>query len=354
MKKINMIEIQQPIGTFYIGKMYAKDIIAISKVSQRNGNFGHQRQLKERRAKEISTYCMDPDATFPTPIILSVSTAMFSIIDNTSNGFVCFEYDETQKSAELLDGQHRIAGIEKAENFDCEMPVIFMFDLTEEQKAYVFSTINGTQVKVDKSLIFDLFDLNETRSPYKTCHQIARALNSDPHSPFYKRLKMLEKREYSSETISQNTFVSNLCELISVSPQEDAILLKRGNKLSDYPDGKTVFRKYFIDNRDDVILKILMNYFGAAADIFRYEWRNPKEYVLTKTVGFSGMILALKELIPQGEKAGDLSRQFFVSIFQTLKTQLSCEKIEITSMYFPSSGQSALKLAKMIISAKRQ
>lgn len=354
MKKINMLEIQQPIGSFYVGKMFAKDIIAISKVSQRHGNFGHQRQLKEKRAKEIAMYCKDPDATFPTPIILSVSSNAFSIVENSLDGFVCFEYDETNKSAELLDGQHRIAGIEKAINFDYELPVIFMFDLTEEQKAYVFSIINGTQVKVDKSLIFDLFDLNEAKSPYKTCHQIARALNSDPHSPFYRRLKMLEKREHSSETISQSTFVSNLCGLISVSPQEDAIRLKQGMELVNSPDGKTVFRKYFINNHEDVILKILSNYYGAAADIFKHEWNNPQEYVLTKTVGFSGMMMALKELVPQGEKAGNLSRQFFIPIFKTLKKNMERDGLQITSAYFPSSGQSATKLAKLLIEASNQ
>ena len=71
MKKVYMLEVKQPIGTFYVGKMPAEDIIKISRVSRRDGKDGHQRQLKEKRAKEIALYCQDPDATFPTPIIMS-------------------------------------------------------------------------------------------------------------------------------------------------------------------------------------------------------------------------------------------------------------------------------------------
>lgn len=350
MKTIHMIEINQPIGTFYIGKMSSTDIIQISKVSQRDSKGGHQRQLKNVRAKEIATYCTDPDATFPTPIILAVSEEDFVPIPSDDLGFVSFEYDETQKIAEILDGQHRIAGISVAEDKEFELPVVVMFNLREEQKAYVFSTINGNQVKVDRSLIYDLFALSETPSPYKTCHYIARSMNSDPQSPFYKRLKMLEKRESSKQTISQNTFVTNLCQLITAKPQEDEIALKKKETLFDNP--KYVFRKYFIRGQDEVILKILHNYFGAAAEVFSHEWNNPKEFILTKSVGFEGLMSALRILVPKGEAKGDLSRQRFVLVFEKLKLKLSIENMQLNSKYFSSSSQDAKKLSQMIIDAE--
>lgn len=352
MKIIRMIEINQPIGTFYIGKMSSDDIIRISKVSQRDGEGGHQRQLKNVRAKEIATYCTDPDATFPTPVILAVSEEDFILTSSNNDGLVSFKYDETKKIAEILDGQHRIAGIFVATNKEFEMPVVVMFNLREEQKAYVFSTINGNQVKVDRSLIYDLFDLSETPSPYKTCHYIARSMNADSQSPFYKRLKMLEKRESSKQTISQSTFVTNLCQLISAKPQEDAIALKKQEELLDNP--KYVFRKYFIHGKDEVILKILHNYFGAAAEVFSNEWSNPKDYILTKSVGFEGLITALSILVPKGEKRGDLSKQWFMSVFEQLKLNLSISNMQLTSKYFSSSSQDAKRLSQMIIEAENQ
>lgn len=350
MKTICMIEINQPIGSFYIGKMSSTDIITISKVSQRDSIGGHQRQLKNARAKEIATYCTDPDATFPTPVILAVSEEDFIPVSSTVPGFVSFKYDETKRIAEILDGQHRIAGISVAADKEFELPVVVMFNLREEQKAYVFSTINGNQVKVDRSLIYDLFDLSETPSPYKTCHYIARSMNSDPHSPFYKRLKMLEKRESSKQTISQNTFVTNLCQLISAKPQEDEIALKKHEKLDDNP--KYVFRKYFVRRKDEVILKILQNYFGAAAEVFNDEWENPKNYILTKSVGFEGLISALSQLVPKGEAKGDLSKQRFVLIFEQLKLMLKKENMQLTSKYFSSSSQDAKRLSQMIVDAE--
>ncbi len=346
MKKIFMIEINQPIGTFYIGKMNADDIISISRVSQRKGGNGHQRQLKEKRAKEIAMYCNDPDATFPTPIIMAVPKDSFVEEKCEIPGMVCFSFDNSKKIAELLDGQHRIAGISRLTDCTFELPVIIMFDLSEAQKAYVFSTINGNQVKVDRSLIYDLFALSESRSPYKTCHQIARAMNSEPNSPFFKRLKMLEQRSDQLETISQNTFVTQLSLLISKNPQQDEIDLKRGRKLKD--NAQLPLRKYFINERDDVILRIMTNYFQAASSVFSNEWNNPQEFILTKSVGFSGLMKALEKLIPIGENQGTLSCDFFIGVFEKMRVYLNVSGQKLTSQYFSSSIQEATRLARII------
>ena len=352
MKKVYMLEVKQPIGTFYVGKMVAEDIIKISRVSRREGKDGHQRQLKEKRAKEIALYCQDSDATFPTPIIMSVNTEDFVNEKSPIPDFCCFSFDENKKIAEILDGQHRIAGIIKSDKKDFDIPVVIMFNLREEQKAYVFSTINGNQVKVDRSLIYDLFDLSETRSPYKTCHQIARAMNSDKKSPFFRRLKMLEKKNHSTETISQSTFVTNLCELISNNPQEDHIQIKR-NKPLKYSDdnGKLVFRKFFAGDRDDIILRILTNYFNAASTVFATEWNDPHNYILTKSVGFEGLISALRVLVPCGEQQGDLSERHFELVFIELKKMLERENLDFSSDSFGSNSQSASRISKLIIDA---
>ena len=109
-----------------------------------------------------------------------------------------------------------------------------MFDLTIEEKAYVFSTINSNQTKVPPSLIFDLFDVSNLRSPNKTVHHIARVMNCSVESPFYNRLKMLGKKEQSQKnaTLSQGTFAKTILMLISKDPNEDARLIKRGLKLN--------------------------------------------------------------------------------------------------------------------------
>ena len=130
----------------------------------------------------------------------------------------------------------------------------------------------------------------------------------------------------------------------------DEIALKKNEALLDNP--KYVFRKYFIRGKDEVILKILHNYFSAAADVFPHEWNNPKDFILTKSVGFEGLISALSVLVPNGETKGDLSKQRFVSVFEQLKLKLSIENIQLSSKYFSSSSQDAKRLSQMIIAAE--
>ena len=352
MKELMLMAVSQPIGTFYMGKMSASDIIKIKAVKRLQEGMGVQRLLKNDRVKSIALFCQDPDATFPTPVILSIRSEDVEIIKSDSE-ILKIRYNEENKIAEILDGQHRVEGIERSDSWDFELPVIIMFDLTEAQKAYVFSTINGTQERVNPSLIYELFELSPDRSPYKTCHEIARALNSDPQSPFFRRLKMLEKREYSTETISQNTFVKNLCKLITNTPKEDAIKLKRGEYVE--PNKNLAFSKYFYAgaDKDAIILKILINYFSAAREIFSTEWDSPSDCILTKTVGFSALMDALNTIVPMGESAGTLSQVYFEGIFLEFRNLLISNNLQLTSDYFSSSGADKSELAKLLIEAAR-
>ena len=97
-----------------------------------------------------------------------------------------------------------------------------------------------------------------------------------------------------------------------------------------------------------------MNYFGAASTVFHEEWNNPDKYILTKSVGFEGLISALTVLVPAGESLGDLSKDHFVDVFLKLKEQLAESNIELTSKAFPSSSQNANQLSKMIIAASQE
>ena len=158
---------------------------------------------------------------------------------------------------------------------------------------------------------------------------------------------MLEKREKNTETITQNAFVKNLCDLISKDPQKDEISLKKGQKLE--PNNKLSLRKFFISNNDAIILKILINYFSAVKKVFPEEWIDTKDYILTKTVGFSGVIQALNIIVPIGEKNNQLTESFFERIFEQLKEDLKKEGKKLTISDFPSNGAGTKDLTDMII-----
>lgn len=352
MNAINLIEINQPIGTFYIGKLPAKTVIKIAHVKKRKYDSdkiitfgGVQRPESESRIKEISKYCSDPDATFPTPIIISVDDrSKYNL-----NGSV-LEFDDNEFFGEVIDGQHRIKGIEKSDYIDkFELPIIFMFNLIEEEKAYIFSTINSKQTRVPMSLIYDLFDVYETRSPMKVCHEIARTFNSDESSPFYKRLKMLGSKQEELASLSQGSFVKYLIPLISKTPDQDAIDIKKSKSLA--VDTSCPLRVYFEKGEDQVIYKILFNLFNSFKEVFHVEWVNPAEYILTKTLGYGAIVKAFPILYEKGRAQKDLSADFFLTEVKKIKAQFNNSNIKLTSEYFPSNQQQLSRLSQLFIDA---
>lgn len=347
--KLHMIEITQSVGTFYVSKIKSSSLINISKTIRRNESNGIQRELAQKRVKEIAKYCEDPDAAFPTPIILHIKGEDIVSLEPIAGFGDLYELaiDDQQQFAEILDGQHRVEGIKYANGFEFELMVVVMFDLTEEEKAYIFSTINSNQTKVDKSLIYDLFELSKTRSPHKTCHEIARIMNSDKNSPFYGKLKMLGKKSDKTAILSQGTFVNYLCRLMSNKPQQDMIDLKNGIEIKD--DERYVLRKYFKDKRDDIILKLLNNYFGAVSSVFSKEWENSKEYILSKTTGYGALLKAFPTFYKKGVQNKKLTQEYFEMEFKKVKIFLEKNNVKLTSKDIPSGEHGQKKLAEIFI-----
>ena len=346
------LEYEQPIGTFYMTVIDAERLIGIVDIKRRgdsvinglslwngkpeNREEGVQRQQSEERVNKISKYCEDPDATFPTPIIVSVYSGIR--VEDNGHSF-SFNIDEDERIGDVIDGQHRLLGIAKSGyggNF--MLPVALMFNMNVEEKAYIFSTINSTQTKVSMSLIYDLFDLSTKRSPQKTAHEIARSMNKMETSPFHNRLKMLGKREKDQyfATLSQGTFVKQLLTLISKDPDEDSSKLKRGMPLSNY---KLPLRHYFIEERDDVILKIMINCFTALKEVFWEEWKDPSNNILWKTTGYGAIIKAFPNLYEKGVEKKDLSQEFFRGCFAQLRMYMEYLEIDFSNRYFSGGGE---------------
>lgn len=350
MKTYNYIEVQQPIGVFYLCAIPANVLLKVVKRSPRSkGGEGVQRDTQQERVNKISRYCSDPDAIFPTPIVVSVEKGAMVKLDEEHHTVVLFE--DNGIIGDVIDGQHRLWGIEGSKYADqFILPVVLMFDLTLEEKAYIFSTINSNQRRVDPSLIFDLFEVTKTRSPQKTVHEIARIMNSSESSPFYNRLKMLGKKVENQDKaiLSQGTFAKTLLQLISKDVDEDARALKRGDIL--LPDVRCPFRTYFIDERDDVIVKIIQNCFTALKNVFFKEWNDPKNNILWKTTGFRAVAYALPSIVRKGTRDKELTLAFFEICFSAFREYLAKNEITLTSKDFPGGGeQNQKKLAKILI-----
>lgn len=360
------IAVRQPIGTFYLMSLAADELVDRVRIQPReissSDNFNVQRAENQSRVKEIALYVRDPDATFPTAVIISADST-YAAVDDTSITFspAPGQPDNGFEIGELLDGQHRIRGLRlaKEQNFDIsafEIPVVVMLDLDVAEKAYVFSIINSKQTPVSKSLIYDLFGLAKDRSPYSVSHEIARAMNTDPKGPFYRGIKMLGKKQDPREILTQGSFVKYLLQLITNKPDRDAIALKSNEVLveRDRP-----FNAFFRNRKDELILMAMTNYFSAVEDLFSSDWAissyvdekgNPikgkKTPVLRRTVGYEALMRALAIIWPIIQKKGSLEKDVFATIVKRFQENLGEQ--DISTDTFGSSSADAGKLAALM------
>lgn len=352
--KFKYLLFEQPIGEFAIAVMSVKDILNISTINRRQFDQvtltsigGPQREVSANRINEIARYSETADATFPTPILLALPESTYELDDE-------YIYLKGSHFASVVDGQHRLLGLEKSKFIDdFTIPVVFILDATEEQKALIFTIINGKQTRVSASVIYDLFNVIDGRNPIKSAHEIARAINQDIESPFYRRLKMLGKKSKdSNESLTQGTFVTQVVKLISNNPYEDYNDVRAGLVVKPRPN--CIFNSYFLNNEDEIILKILINVFQALKNTFTREWDSPNFSILSKTTGFTAVIKSLPELYKIGSKNKTLTMKYFQTIFNQLKINLESREITLTSDFFSPNSLGENKLKDEILNALKQ
>jgi len=309
--RVPCIKIKQPIGDIYVASMPASLITQISyfdvrRIERENREvesyLGIQRPINKQRIKDLHQYVNFVDATFPTSIILSIGDEHCEydikkreiIIRNYRSG-------EDQPSARIrdiakvLDGQHRIEGLQRFAGDVFEVPVSIFIGADIADQAYIFSIVNLEQSKVSKNLAYDLYALARSRSPQRTCHNIAIALDRDAKSPFFRRIKRLGTTTpgRTFEPISQSTFVEGVMGYISENPKKDRDDLLRGKNLNTNPsiNHRYVLRQMFIDERDIDIGICVDNYFSAFKEQWPTAWNNEGQgAVLNRTNGFRALM----------------------------------------------------------------
>jgi DGQHR domain-containing protein len=367
-------EINQKDGSFYSACIPARSLTAITYSDVRRlvdeerdveRYLGVQRPINKARVKKIRDYILSPDPTFPTAIIIAVNedcvefdfensemTLHASQADKTTNdrGQISFA-----KIAKVLDGQHRLAGFfnENGEydiggsEFDLNVAIFVGADISVQ--AQIFATVNLAQTKVSKSLVYELEDLSETRSPFKTGHNIAVALDNLEDSPFFKRIKRLGfvTPGRTGETITQAAFVEALTDLISKDPFADRNLLLDGKKPTRASESdllRTPFRNMFLDKRDFDIADNVDNYFRAVRRKWPSAWADTsrKSGILPKTNAFRAFMRHLRDIYPEISRRyndGIVPVETYLEVLA--RVQLADE--ELTSRNFKpgSSGQAA-------------
>jgi DGQHR domain-containing protein len=349
------VELEQPIGKFYIGAIDSHDLVKISFADRRRIEKGErdieiisgiQRPLAPKRINELRKYVTSIDASFPTGIILAIAAedadynAKTHVMKIKNDGNV----------AKIIDGQHRIEGLVQYDGPTFQLNVTMFVDMDMEDQALLFATINLKQTPVSKSLAYDLYEFAETRSPQKTCHNIARLLNARESSPFYKRIMILGTATGSpNETLTQAAFIDPLMRYITfdaLSAMEDRDKLKRGKTLPEIPPDvirvkKLIFRNLFIQDRDAEIARIVWNYFTAVAQRWPEAWELKRSgFVLNRTTGYRAFMRFLPlAYLTLGRDTGIPTAEF-KAIFD--KVQLDADDFNPDRFVPGTSGQAEL------------
>lgn len=360
-----------------------------------------QRKVENSRVEKIADFLInDPEATFPTNLVLHIPSVIIDRILRENEIVTLYLDKEVEEGVKenngdihisIIDGQHRIRGIEVAierlkkdiavnesaliRNIDyraskkrldyyknrlgdlqkIKLVVTFFIDKTLEYQAMIFSTINRTQKRVSPSLVYSLFGLTSKDSPQKSSLEIVLALNGNIVSPFYNRIKLYGGDNKSSQMpLTQATMVRTILNLICENLREsendrfkERIDLKKRNLSSQR---YLPFREYYVRDEDTNISDILFYYFKAVSTVFKQDgmslWEIKEDSkrldnVLQTTVGYVGLLKMLVDLLPQIKE----EMRYSVDTYKIFLEKASSLDFSDTERYpFTSKSQNILYL----------
>lgn len=346
---------------FIIGKIQIEDLLRFTKYTERViigydedekpiYNSQVQRKVEASRVNKIADYLIhDEEATFPTNIVLGIPIEAIleqqrrdDIIEINLIQDVFYQVEKSKETGEdsdtyitIIDGQHRIRGIEIAiekltksikkfeENQDIENPsyikyvgklnnllsielvVSYFIDKSLEYQAMIFSTINRTQKRVSQDLVYSLFGLSTDDTPYKTALEVVLSLNAHKKSPFYKRIKLYggNYRKGESPPLSQATMIKSIVALISETLREsENDKYKKRKDLKKRNNNKFLpFRNFYANNEDGLISDCLFFYFNSIKNKFPYLWVydgiSKPQNIFQSTVGYEALLSIMVDIL---------------------------------------------------------
>ena len=208
----------------------------------------------------------------------------------------------SEKIAFIIDGQHRVAGLEGLDDgreFDVNISVFV--GASDADKAEIFARVNQAQTKVNQSLVVDLASYYEERGPVKFAHEVVLAMNQDDEGPFLDKIKRLGKADPGKgriQTLAQATVVKPIVDYITSDPEAERNKRYRGIFSSRRkPDEwrKFIFQPFY-DNQDDSgMFLCLTNYFGAVKARWPDVWDEaPAGTILNRTTGYAALMRFLR------------------------------------------------------------
>jgi len=334
--KIQCLKVDQPVGVFYLAMIkssFLKNVCYTKSAKYENGSIvGAQRESNSKTLGEIRDFVQTEKAAIPNTIILAANyteddefvlepSQRWEIVEEDGNVFLEIP-DSELKICSVVDGQHRLKGIVES-GVDIELPCSVFVDLPPSLQAYIFSTINFNQKRVDKSLAYQLFgyQLDDTKSSSWTPDLLAVHLSRyfNEQGPLLGRIRLIktvDSREQGGWSISSAAFIGGVVSLISSNLNKDKYAVNKksifgiaGRKALEGDSSKPL-RDYYISGNDKAIKMVFERFFSALGGAL---WRGrADDDILFKTVGIASQFKLLSELLLENTKWKD-DENYFVN-----------------------------------------
>lgn len=189
------VKVSQGKTHFYLTKLDAKTLAEIAYASVRGQDDEQgavQRILSTRRISSIADFATSV-GHFPNSIVLNWINKKQKISIKGDN----LQIPIASRSAQLIDGQHRVEGLRAAMEKDAsisklDIPVAIYQNLSTAECANIFLSINTEQKPVPRSLVYDLYGVADAElvdAAAVRARDIAIALNEDEDSPYFGTIK---------------------------------------------------------------------------------------------------------------------------------------------------------------------
>lgn len=312
----------------YVFSIKVKDVLPLYYVAVRgksNEIGAVQRVLNVRRITDISNYVLSGNM-FLNTFILNWSNVDTDLIINDTE----IKIPKIASSLQVLDGQHRLAGIQKAmennqELGEKEILVVLTNQLTTSEAADVFLNINYEQKQAPKSLVYDLFgEISDPEYNINRAREIAVRMNEDMDSPYYQCVKMPSAANKGRVDLS--TMVTSL---------------------KDYLKEGALFEQYNLTDLE-IQYRILFNYQTVLKNAYGSKWLSTENPFLTNA-GYVALIkFFCEQLIPLCAKAGTFEISYIQELLPIKEDELLM-RIEIKNMQGKEQRQYIYKYLQGIL-----
>ncbi len=255
---------------------------------------GYQRSLDNFRARQVQRYVQDErPGTLPAAVVMNCRGSRGLQFTESADGIGRLSISG---KLWLVDGQHRVAGLELAAEKDKTMggytvPVVILKGRNRESEMEHFFVINDRQKGVPVDLVLRFLASKEGNSTLRDrdnvlAIKVTDLLSLDRSSCWFRRIKLTNEPRLRTHTITELSFHRALIPAVRTPS------IRR----SDPKQAAT----------------IITNYWNALRDLIPDSFADPQRYLIQKTVGAYTMNIVFPHVFDVCARNNSLSQSSFL------------------------------------------